>query len=287
MTPAFKALCHPDVFRPLRPSEWKICAPDWRLQEVQRYVDAANGVGPHHAYILKSFDAESDLHVRRLFEFRQTGDCQCEGAYGWAWKCISENESTGLASVIRALNLAGWDAVEIAARLHVAADWVETFLALCWEIERGRTCPEFMRSIVFDGPCRYPETPGDLREGLLRLSTWTWNRDGVTRMLTSDVGLTDMERENVQGEAALHETNRNLEKTFTIASGGIPKVAIADLYLDKLRSMEALPTRIERGQRQKRFEKVLSDISEGVPLSHFLSVPPHGAMPTSIEEQPR
>ena len=283
--PTELALIHPNLFRIFRPSDG-IFEPDWRLRQVQEYVDATNGVLRHSADVLKRLDAEPDLHVRRLFEFRQTGDCQDKNTYAWAWKCISENESTGFASVIRALNLAGWDAVEIAARLNVATNWIETILALSWDIEPGRTHPEFIRSIVFGGPGRYRNTPEDLREGLLLLSTWTWNRDGVTRLLTPDVGLTDLERADVQREAAQYEASCSQERDFTIAFGGSPQVTVADLYLDKLRSMEALPSRIERRERQKRFKEVLIGISEGTPLSHFLTVPSQPPMPALIENHP-
>lgn len=122
-------------------------SPDWRHRVVLEHLKAYAASEKNQPWE-KLLENERDVVVRQVVRYHLDGGCLIAEAVRYALRCQQSNSSTGLASSIRAMVLAGSTSDEIAAELKTSRRNILVFCWLHFDVERYLDQEVWLQSLL-------------------------------------------------------------------------------------------------------------------------------------------
>lgn len=258
---------HPSLFRISRSIDEGDFYPDWRLQQVEAYLAALAGPCRHRAMHLEDLEIEQDVLILNLLSLRLGRSAP--PAFSWAWDIHRGNGHSGLASIMKALALAGCSSDQIAGWLNFGIDKVDLYLKLFWDVEEARQFKGFLADTLFQSGKASPEDRAAQREHLLLTAAVCEGLLGVMLVLTQNLGLAPSESDRVLHRIKASSTMDALRAAYGLNRGVANQSSPTDLYMAILKEMAALPRTIE-ADRNRLFEDKLAALGKGLQLSQII-----------------
>lgn len=257
------------VFMRLIPQGWHF-RPDWRRRVANSYLAASDP----EIDALRAIREEEDAYVRQFYLLLRTGRCMNRDAFSWAHECHANNDSTGAASLIRALTLARVPAREIAVKLRTTRKSIIVFLKLYFDVAAYLDEQLWLASLVFP--------PGDTAPSLAEQRERYWlaaallrGRAGLDQALSRKVAMSSTERDELTNDIRAALTARAHDFVLSLHHGFAP--ANSD-DLDRLirltDAMSRQPQHEDRNPLMQAFiQGIHQDMKETAALPEFANDP--------------
>jgi hypothetical protein len=195
-------------------------SPAWRCQVAEQYlVEGAGGEDP-----LQVLADENDSYVRQFYLLRRTGHCHNSAAFLWAHRCHAKNQSTGAASLLKALVVAKAPLEKIAEKLRTTRKNVMVFMKLYFDIARYATDREWLGAVIFSAGAGNHDL-ATLRERRWLAAAYLNGQEGLERSLSRKITMTPGERDQLTAEirgiltVRTHEFVADLQNSCAAPSG--------------------------------------------------------------------
>jgi hypothetical protein len=195
-------------------------SPDWRHQVVLEHLKS-HATGGGMQSIEKLLDNERDVVVRQVVRYHLKAGCLITQAVRYARICQQKNASTGLASTLRAMMMAGFEFDVIAAQLKTDRLNIRVFAWLYFDIERYLDHVLWLESLLRRDFCPSDRAAGTRERRLLRIA-YDDGPDALLGALRPGRTKTSEDAQNLAGKVRHAVAARALEFVQDLDDRGVP-----------------------------------------------------------------
>jgi hypothetical protein len=157
--------------------------PDWRFRIVQNYLTEIAAAPDSNARLAAIVEAEKDPFIRQFLRYRFYGTSVNSDAFKYAVGCQSRNQSSGAASIIKAMIVADRTPDEIAEELGTNVRNVVAFAKIYFDARRYLNNEAWLGRIVFAEPQEGMTQVEALRERRWLAAAYHRGWDGVQQVV--------------------------------------------------------------------------------------------------------
>jgi hypothetical protein len=217
-------------------------SPDWRYRVVQEKLSDIAGAPDSNARMAAILETEKDPFVRQFLRFRFNGRSVNLAAFEYAVGCQARNESTGAASMIRAMIVADRTPDEIAEELGTDVRNIVAFGKIYFDVRRYLNNEAWLRRIVFTEPQEGMTQAEALRERRWLAAAYHRGWDGVQQVVFHRTSSKPQDVEELSMMLQSTLASRALEYALELETSGTAATE-ADLHrFLAARSMQAQAT---------------------------------------------